>query len=95
MMQITVRVFGLIKELIGTGNIHVKIEENQTLINVLDFLLTKYKDLGDIILDPNTNKPQSSIRFLLNGQSIESSNIVKEKVKEGDILAILPPVSGG
>lgn len=95
MPRIIVRAFGTIRDILGSGTIQVEVEEDQTLRDVLDLLVGKYETLGNRILDPTTKRLQPNVRLLFNSKSINLPNDAKRKVKDGDVLAILPPVGGG
>lgn len=42
-----------------------------------------------------TGKIDPSIQFLINGVSAQSLHGLKTELKEGDVVAIIPPVGGG
>jgi molybdopterin converting factor small subunit len=78
-----------------TDTIQIKIENNTTLMDVMLFLVEKYVGLGDKIIDLKTFRIHQSYKILLNGQNIDLQNDLKMKVRNGDVLALLPPVGGG
>jgi molybdopterin converting factor small subunit len=49
----------------------------------------------EYVYSPKTNKVRDFLQFLINGKSISPPNVLMAILKDGDILAILPPVGGG
>ena len=75
--------------------VELEIKEDQALIDVIDSILKKHRDLRRIILDSYTGRLKTSVKLLLNKMSVELPRDAERKVKDGDVLAILPPVGGG
>jgi molybdopterin converting factor small subunit len=80
---------------VETDTIQIKIGNNTTLMDVILFLVEKYVGLDDKIIDLKTFRIHQSYKILFNGQNIDSQNDLKMKVRNGDVLALLPPVGGG
>ena len=95
MPEITIRVFGPVRDRVGKGIIKLEIKDNQTLIQVINSLIVEYHSLSNIILSPKNSEPKQKVNFLLNGKSITLPKDASKKLRNGDILAILPPVGGG
>ncbi len=95
MSRITVRLFGPLRDVAETDTIQIKIENNTTLMDAMLFLVEKYVGLNDKIIDLKTFRIHQSYKILLNGQNIDLQNDLKMKVRNGDVLALLPPVGGG
>jgi len=51
------------------------------------------KDFFDRIYDVNRNKVRESLIFTINGRNIK--DIREIEIKEGDRVAIFPPIAGG
>jgi MoaD family protein len=78
-----------------TDTIQIKIENNNTLMDIMHVLMEKYGELGEKILDLNTFRIHQSYKILLNGKNVDLQQDLKIKVRNGDVLALLPPVGGG
>ncbi len=48
-----------------------------------------------MLYDSNTGEIKGYLQFLVNGRSLSSSSGLESELSDGDVLAILPPVSGG
>ncbi|MHA1408908.1 MAG: MoaD/ThiS family protein [Candidatus Odinarchaeia archaeon] len=92
-MAIKVRFFALLRELVGVNSIDVEIyEDNIRLLDIFKKIKSidteKEKYFVDKILS-------AQIKVILNGESITNREINKIILKNGDELALLPPVGGG
>ena len=63
---------------------------------VLKKLAEKYgTPFKEYVYNDNTFQPKSFLQFLINGNSTSTLNGLETVLKDGDVLAILPPVGGG
>ena len=63
---------------------------------VLKTLSQKYgKPFIEYVYDGKTGQPKNFLQFLVNGNSTSTLNGLETELKDGDVLAILPPVGGG
>ena len=70
--------------------------DNVTINKILEMLKDRYgKPFVEYVYSPKTNKVRDFLQFLINGKSISPPNVLMAILKDGDILAILPPVGGG
>jgi MoaD family protein len=53
------------------------------------------KGIKDYLYDPKNGEVRSFLQFLVNGRNVSSSDGLNTRLKDGDVLAIIPPVSGG
>jgi len=95
MPHVIVRGFGSIRDIIGSERIKLEINEKETLTSAINSILATYHGISEIVLDPETGKPRTNIRFLLNERNVELPKDAEQRVEDGDVLAILPPVGGG
>lgn len=64
--------------------------------SVLKCLSTKYgKEFDEYVYDPKTREVKGFLQFLVNGRSLSGAKPMESSFSDGDVLAILPPVSGG
>ena len=94
-MRITVQFLGNIRETTGTREQTFDIFE-PTVQALVDRMTTEYgEDFKRTLIHTSTGKVSSSVVIALNGVDIEALKGVKTDLKEGDIVAIFPPVAGG
>jgi MoaD family protein len=96
MIKVTVRSLGAIRYLAGSREVEIQVRQNCTVRDALSLLSKKRgKILRDRIFDHKTNDLKPDIRLLLNGQNIALLNGVETRVKDGDVITILPSAGGG
>jgi MoaD family protein len=63
---------------------------------VLKTLSKKYgTPFAEYVYNGKTEQPKNFLQFLVNGNSTSTHNGLETELKDGDVLAILPPVGGG
>jgi MoaD family protein len=97
-VEVKVRFFTILREIVD------KREETLTYANgitvtvrlVLTTLSKKYgAPFVEYVYNGKTGQPKSFLQFLVNGTSTTTLNGLETKLKDGAVLAILPPVGGG
>ena len=53
------------------------------------------KPFIEYVYDAKTSQPKGFLQFLVNGNSTSTLNGLETELKDGEVLAILPPVGGG
>ena len=68
-----------------------------TLRGLFDVLSDRFgKEFADLICDSRTKRVRGNIRILLNGRHIvHLPKGLETELKEGDEIALFPPVAGG
>ncbi|MBM4400880.1 MAG: MoaD family protein [Crenarchaeota archaeon] len=97
-MQVSVRFFTSLREITNKKEETLKFPEDEkvTVEVVLKVLSQRYgKRFVEYVYDHKTGKVRSFLQFLINGKSAAPLNGLETELKDGDVLAILPPVSGG
>ena len=70
--------------------------EKVTVDLVLKTLSSKYgKPFTKYVYDGKTGQPKNFLQFLVNGTSTSTLNGLETELKDGNVLAVLPPVGGG
>ncbi len=82
MSTANVRLFAQLAELAGTREAEVELGEGLTATGVFDVLVLRYPALSDF---------ETVVRFAVNSEYVPASH----PVRDGDELALIPPVSGG
>jgi molybdopterin synthase sulfur carrier subunit len=94
-MKVTVKFFTTLREITDKREEEIKSSNDLTVGELLEQLSKKYGHrFMDYVYDKKGNV-QSYLQFLVNGRSITTREGFKTKLKEGDRVAIIPPVGGG
>jgi molybdopterin synthase sulfur carrier subunit len=94
-MKVTVKFFTTLREITDKREEEIKSSKDLTVGELLEQLSKKYgRKFMDYVYDKKGNV-QSYLQFLVNGRSITTREGFKTKLKEGDRVAIIPPVGGG
>ena len=94
-MKVTVKFFTTLREITDKREEEIKSSKELTVGELLEQLSKKYgRRFMDYVYDKKGNV-QSYLQFLVNGRSITTREGFKTKLKEGDRVAIIPPVGGG
>ncbi len=80
-MKITILFFGILKDIVGENSIELPIKKNTSIINLKTGLLEDYKKLNKY----------NNFSVAVNEAYVEANYILKN----GDVVALIPPVSGG
>ena len=97
-MEVKVRFFTNLREIVNKREETLKFPagEKVTVDLVLKTLSQKYgKTFTEYVYNDKTGKPKNFLQFLINGTSTSTLNGLETVLKDGDVLAILPPVGGG
>ena len=97
-MQVSVRFFTSLREIANKKEETLKFSEGEkvTVDTVLKTLAQRYgKRFAEYVYDGKTGEVRGFLQFLINGRSVTALNGLQTELKDGDVLAILPPVSGG
>jgi len=93
--KVTVKFFTTLREITGKKEEQIEFSKTATVESLLKQLSKKYgKEFDDYVYDELGNV-HGHLHFLVNGQSITALNEFRTRLKEGDQVAILPPVGGG
>jgi len=94
-MKVTVKYFTTLREITDKREEEIKFSSDLTVGELLERLSKKYgRKFVDYVYDKGGNV-QSYLQFLVNGRSVTTLEGLKTKLKEGDRVAIIPPVGGG
>jgi molybdopterin synthase sulfur carrier subunit len=88
--------FNLQKAMDGRSQIHVE-KATATIREVLDDLSDRFgKDLTELLYDSGTEEPASHIILLVNGRNyLSMPEKLDTELKDGDEIALFPPLAGG
>jgi molybdopterin synthase sulfur carrier subunit len=97
-LQVSIRFFTSLREIVGEKEETLKVPDGETITvdMALKTLAQRYgKPFIEYVYDPNSGEVRSFLQFLVNGKSATTQNGLQTELKDGDVLAILPPVGGG
>lgn len=93
MVTVTVKFFATVREALGTRSVQV---DASTVREVLDRLIERFgKDFSETVIDQETGDLKRFFSCMVNGRRIELLDRYDTKLKEGDSMALFPPVGGG
>jgi sulfur-carrier protein len=95
-MMIRIRFFTILRELAGKREETLNFpQENVTIAHVLETLSEKYGSQFDDYVFEADRKIKGFLQFLINGTNASTLQGFSSALRDGDVLAILPPVGGG
>jgi molybdopterin synthase sulfur carrier subunit len=97
-LKIKVRFFTSLREIVDKREETLSFDQNRevTVDLVLKTLAEKYgTPFKEYVYEGKTTEPKGFLQFLVNGNSASTLNGLETELKDGDLLAILPPVGGG
>jgi MoaD family protein len=96
MVKIIVKAFATIREAIGEfGKISVEFPEQMTVKNLIEVLSRNFGErFNSEVLDDN-GLPKKTIKIFINGRDIEFLDGLSTILKDGDEVALIPPIAGG
>ena len=94
-MKVTVKFFTSLREIVGKPQEQIELSDVVTVNELLQQLGERYGEKFTRYVYNEKSTVQGHLHFLINGKSITTQQGLKTKLKENDILAILPPVGGG
>jgi molybdopterin synthase sulfur carrier subunit len=94
-MKVEAKFFTSLREITGKKVDEVQLQSAITVEELLILLSEKYgKKFREYIYNKK-GKVHGFLSFLVNGKNINVLQGFDTKLKQGDIIAILPPVGGG
>ena len=94
-MKVTVKFFTTLREIVGKPQDQIELPEAITVNALLQQLGEKYGERFARYVYDEKGRVRGHLHFLINGKSITTQQGLQTRLKENDILAILPPVGGG
>jgi MoaD family protein len=93
-LAVTVKFFANFRE--ATGREQERVEGVADVASLIDELVKRFgKRLVEQLYEPGTRKLRGTVHILVNGRGINLLEGLKTPLKDGDVIAIFPPVAGG
>jgi len=93
-MRVKVKFFALLREVAGTKEVEEDVEEGTTVRGLLERLSSKLPSkFKELVFEGQ--EVSKNVIILVNRRGIRELEGLETKLKEGDEVALLPPVSGG
>lgn len=93
-MAIVVKFFASFREATGVGEVAIPAVGDVGAL--LDELVGRFGEkLAGQLYYPKTKRLLETVNILVNGRGINLLEGLKTQLKNGDVVAIFPPVSGG
>jgi len=96
-LRARVRYFTTLRELAGSSEEELEIEDGGDLGDLIREIALKYgKEARDYLyIKGRGEEVDPSVYFLINGISARMLSGLNTQLKHGDIVAIIPPIGGG
>ncbi|MEM2111613.1 MAG: MoaD family protein [Candidatus Bathyarchaeia archaeon] len=96
-MRVRVKYFTTLRELAGSAVEEMEIDDGATLADLIKKIALKYGEEARKYLyyGSNGGNVDPSIYFLINGTNARTLSGLNTKLKDGNIVAIVPPIGGG
>jgi molybdopterin converting factor subunit 1 len=82
MITLKVRMFAMIRDLTGSGNVTITVADGCTVDRLCADLMSRY---------PGLERWRSHMRFAVNNEYVAGGHLLRD----ADEVAVIPPVSGG
>jgi sulfur-carrier protein len=97
-VKVKIRFFTSLREIVDTKEETLMFPDDKkvTVDVVLEALSEKHgKAFTEYVFNGETGQPKGFLQFLVNGVSTQTLSGLETQLRDGDVLAILPPVGGG
>ncbi|MEM1946203.1 MAG: MoaD family protein [Candidatus Caldarchaeum sp.] len=92
-MRVKTRYFAFIREKIGRDSEIFDLDEGSTVHDFIGYIQARYREkLGDVF---EADGLRAGFAIALNGENLDRSLWRQTRLKDGDVVVILPPIAGG
>lgn len=94
-MIVKVRSVGLIKQLLGQGELDVSVPEQTSVTGLLQVLAEMNEKMSPFAVEPKERSAHAPLRVMVNGRDIQALDGRHTVLTEGDDVLIFVPIAGG
>ena len=94
-MNIEIKFFTYLREIVGKKKISLELKNIISVEDLISLLAKKYGEVFREYIYSNNENVADFLSFLINGKNINNLPGFGTLLRDGDIVAILPPVGGG
>jgi len=94
-LRVKVRYFTTLRELAGIAEEEMQMKSDATLAFLIEELTRRYGKATRDYLYNKGEEVDPAIYFLINGVNSRTLSRMETKLKDGDVVAIIPPIGGG
>lgn len=93
-MTVIVKFFASFRE--ATGKSQENVDGARDVASLLDELVRRFGEkLAEHLYHSGTRELRKTVNILVNGRALNIPHELDAPLKEGDVVAIFPPVAGG
>ncbi|HLA80265.1 MAG TPA: MoaD/ThiS family protein [Thermoleophilia bacterium] len=95
-MKVKVRSVGLVKQLLGQGELELVVPEGTAVSGLLRVLADeKSEKMAPFAVEPKAPSAHAPLRVMINGRDIQALEGRHTVLEEGDDVLIFVPIAGG
>lgn len=95
MAAVKVKYFGMLREIVGSREERLKVDDQLSASEVIKLLAEKHGDqFSEFVLEKDGSL-RNGFAYAINGSSVSESKLSSTKCKDVYEFVILPPISGG
>jgi len=94
-MEVEVKFYAMLREIAGKKAERVVLPPKSSVGDLIDLLVERYGDEFARYIYDSEKQVRNFLSYMLNGVNINSLDRFDTMLKDGDVLALLPPVGGG
>lgn len=94
-MKVTVKFFTSLREIVGKAKEEIELSGVVTVGELLRRLGERYGDGFVRYVYDERGVVRGHLSFLVNGEGVAARRGLRTRLRDNDVLAILPPVGGG
>lgn len=94
-MRVLTKFFAALREITDKREENLQLPSESTVRDFLNELVKMYGDRLSSYLFDEKGQIREYLSILLNGQALDTSKLESIKLKDGDVIVILPPIGGG